>query len=116
MMVSTMPPKKNPLNLNPLQLRTLTLLQEVARLENKPAEEPGAFLVTGLPSAHGNHFHLGHAVVASKDATGLRNPAVWTILERKGLLKQEPDQATVTALGMGYDTGLRDEILHHSDH
>lgn len=116
MMVSTMPPKKNPLNLNPLQLRTLTLLQEVARLENKPAEEVGAFLVTGLPSAHGNHFHLGHAVVASKDATGLRNPAVWTILERKGLLKQEPDQATVTALGMGYDTGLRDDILHHSDH
>ena len=36
-----MPPKKNPLGLNPLQLKTLTLLQEVARLENAPGEEPG---------------------------------------------------------------------------
>lgn len=112
-----MAPKKNPLNLNPLQLKTLTLLQEIARLEDKPAEgEEGAFLVTALPHAHGNHFHLGHAVVAAKDATGLSNEAVWAILERKGLLKAEPGKVTITAAGMGYDTGLRDSILHHSDH
>lgn len=112
-----MPPKKNPLNLNPLQLRTLTLLQELARLENKPAEgEEGGFLITGLPHPHGNHFHLGHAVVATKDATGLQNDAVWTILERKGILKRTPEFATLTAIGVAYETGLRDQILHHSDH
>ncbi len=111
-----MAPKKNPLNLNPLQLRTLTLLQEIARLENKPGAEEGAFLITGLPHAHGNHFHLGHAVVSAKDATGLHNDAVWTILERKGVVKREPGQAVLTAVGAGYDTGLREEILHHSDH
>ena len=30
-----MPPKRNPLNLNPLQLRTLTLLQAIARIPAK---------------------------------------------------------------------------------
>ncbi|PWC31327.1 hypothetical protein [Azospirillum sp. TSO35-2] len=111
-----MPPKKNPLNLNPLQLRTLTLLQELARLENKPAAEEGAFQITALPDPHGNHFHLGHAVVAAKDATGLRNDAVWTILERKGIVKREPGAAVLTAAGVAYDTGLRDQILHQSNH
>ena len=38
-----MPPKRNPLNLNPLQLKTLTLLQELAQLAGKPVpdDEPG---------------------------------------------------------------------------
>ena len=112
-----MPPKKNPLNLNPLQLRTLTLLQELARLENKPAEdEEGGFQITALPHAHGNHFHLGHSVVAAKDATGLQNDAVWTILERKGIVKRTPGAAILTVAGVEYDTGLRDQILHQSNH
>lgn len=112
-----MPPKKNPANLNPLQLKTLTLLQELARLEQKPADgEEGAFLVTGLPHAHGNHFHLGNAVVATRDASGLGNEAVWVILERKGMVRRSQDFAVITAQGMGYETGLRDSILHRSDH
>jgi len=112
-----MPPKKNPLGLNPLQLKTLTLLQEIARLENAPADEAGAFKVTQLPHAHGNHFHLGDAVVSGRDATGLSNPAVWTVLERKGLVRSnEPNGVILTADAMGYDTGLRDTILHRSDH
>ncbi|AWK86815.1 hypothetical protein [Azospirillum thermophilum] len=112
-----MPPKKNPLNLNPLQLKTLTLLQEIARLENSPAEgEDGAFVITSLPHAHGNHFHLGPWVVSGKDATGLQNDGVWAALIRKGLIKSEPGKAIVTAAGLGYDTGLRDSILHGSDH
>ncbi len=112
-----MPPKKNPANLNPLQLKTLTLLQELARLEQKPADgEEGAFLVTGLPHAHGNHFHLGNAVVATRDASGLGNEAVWVILERKGMVRRSQDFAVVTAQGMSYETGLRDSILHRSDH
>ena len=87
-----MPAKRNPLNLNPLQLKTLTLLQELARLAGKPApadqagDEPGGVAITELPHPHGDHFHLGEAMVAARDATGLRNPSVWAALERKGLI------------------------------
>ncbi len=109
-----MAPKKNPLNLNALQLKTLTLLQELARLPDysRPGEEPDSTVITGLPHPHGNHFHLGDALVASRDASGLRNPAVWAALERKGLIRSLPDCAMLTPLGVGYDTGLRDTILH----
>ena len=108
-----MPPKKNLLNLNALQLRTLTLLQELANLADysRPGEAAGSFVITSLPLPHGDHFHLGEAVVASRDATGLRNPAVWAALERKGLVRSLPDQVVLTALGVGYDTGLRDAIM-----
>jgi hypothetical protein len=109
-----MPAKKNPLNLNGLQLRTLTLLQELARLADysRAGEAAGSFVITSLPLPHGDHFHLGEAVVASRDATGLRNPAVWAALERKGLVRSLPEQVVLTALGVGYDTGLRDAIMH----
>jgi hypothetical protein len=109
-----MPPKKNPLNLNALQLRTLTLLQELAHLADysRPGDEAGSFVITSLPLPHGDHFHLGETVVASRDATGLRNPAVWAALKRRGLVRSLPDQVVLTALGVGYDTGLRDAIIH----
>jgi hypothetical protein len=109
-----MAPKKNPLNLNALQLKTLTLLQELARLPDysRPGKEPDSTVITSLPHPHGNHFHLGDALVASRDASGLRNPAVWAALERKGLIRSLPDCAMLTPLGVGYDTGLRDTILH----
>src|SRR5579871_422660 len=68
------------------------------------------------PVAHGDHFHLGEVVVAARDATGLRNPSVWAALERKGLIRSTPPTAVLTALGRGYDTGLRDKILHVADH
>jgi hypothetical protein len=113
-----MPPKRNPLGLNALQLRTLTLLQQLARLAeySRPGEEPGSIALTRLPHPHGDHFHLGDAVVASRDATGLRNPAVWAALERKGLVRSTPPTAVVTPLGRDYDTGLRETILHLADH
>lgn len=110
-----MPPKHNPLNLNPLQLKTLTLLQELARVAGQPVAEgdPEGIAITQLPNAHGDHFHLGEAVVSAKDATGLRNPAVWTALERKGMVVPKLPQAVIlTPLGQEYDTGLRDKILH----
>jgi len=113
-----MPPKRNPLNLNPLQLRTLTLLQALAALPDaKPGEDEGSTMLTSLPDPHGDHFHLGDAVVAARDATGLRNPAVWAALERKGLVKtQFPQSATLLAEGRNYDTGLKEQILHHASH
>jgi hypothetical protein len=55
-------------------------------------------------------------VVASRDATGLRNPAVWAALERKGLVRSTPPTAVVTPLGLDYDTGLREAILHLANH
>ncbi|WP_207483706.1 hypothetical protein [Arenibaculum pallidiluteum] len=110
--------KKNPLNLNPLQLKTLTLLQELARLIDRPAEgEEDGKVVDQFPHAHGNHFHLGDAVVATADATGLGNPAVWLALERKGMIRGDfPRSCVVTPAGLDYDTGLRDTILHRADH
>jgi hypothetical protein len=108
-----MPTKRNPLNLNPLQLKTLTLLQELTRLPgySEPADASGSVIVR-LPSAHGDHFHLGEAIVLSGDATGLRNPAVWVALERKGLIRSmNPDSAVLTPAGLYYETGLRDAIL-----
>ena len=114
-----MPPKTKPQNLNPLQLKTLTLLQAIAKLDNfsKDGETPGERLITALPHAHGDHFHLGDAVVSASDATGLNNQAVWTVLERKGFVKTNfPQSATLTAEGIAYETGLADSILHKSGH
>jgi len=113
-----MPPRKNPLNLNALQLKTLTLLQELARLGeySRPGKEPGTIVVRP-PQPHGDHFHLGEAVVVTRDASGLRNPAVWLALERKGLIRSlYPNGAVVTPAGLDYETGMRDAILHKSSH
>jgi hypothetical protein len=110
-----MAPRRNPLQLNALQLKTLTLLQELARLPafSRPADEAGDVVIAGLPQLHGDHFHLGDAVVASRDASGLANPAVWAALERKGLVRSlVKGGAALTALGRDYSTGLRPAILH----
>src|SRR5437899_10519578 len=107
-----MAPKKNPLTLNTLQLKTLTLLQELARLpdHSRPGEEPDSIVITSLPYLHGDQFHLGQALVASRDASGLRNPAVWTALERDALIRKLPVCAVLTALGMGHQSGSLNAI------
>lgn len=114
-----MPPKKNPLNLNPLQLKTLTLLQELAKSPRhaQPADEEGAITVTNLPQPHGDHFHVGEAMALTRDASGLGNVSVWTALERKGLMRSMfPFAAVLTAAGLAYETGLANQILHRGDH
>ena len=59
-----MPPKANPAKLNPLQLRTLTLLQAIARMPGAASRMPdGDVAITQFPHAHGDHFHLGDATV-----------------------------------------------------
>lgn len=113
-----MPPKANPAKLNPLQLKTLTLLQAIARLPDasKPAAD-GGIEITAFPHAHGDHFHLGEHVVSSRDATGLENQNVWSALSRKGLVAAEwPHKIALTAEGIAYDTGIADEILHAGGH
>ena len=99
----TMATKKNPLNLNPLQLKTLTLLQELARFSG-PADGDGSVRVDELPHPHGDHFHVGEGVASTRDATGLANQSVWIALERKGLIRSEfPEAAIVTAEGLAYE-------------
>jgi hypothetical protein len=114
-----MPPKINPLKLNGLQLKTLTLLQELARDPRTCSrdEASGETLITMIPQLHGNHLHVGRRVAMAKDASGLWNPAVWNALERKGLaVGNYPIAIRLTADGVGYETGLRDKILYGSDH
>jgi len=109
-----MPPKINPLGLNPLQLKTLTLLQALAKLPGHAESlEGGAIRVSQLPHPHGDHFHLGPTVVAARDASGLANPAAWAALERRGLIRSEfPLAAILTPAGLAYDTGPTRQILH----
>jgi len=114
-----MPPKKNPLKLNNLQLKTLTLLQVLAELPDVAAKEEvsGNTVIKWLPDPHGNHFHMGAYVVMGSDATGLHNPSVWAALVRKGLaVGSYPDYMAVTDTGLAYETGLGDKILHRADH
>jgi ribosomal protein S19E (S16A) len=114
-----MPPKNNPLKLNPLQLRTLTVLQALARDPGAARTGPGAGEVTveRFPEAHGGHFHVGNAAVSARDASGLYNDKVWHALERKGLARADwPHNIILTAAGVGYDTGLAQEIFGPSPH
>lgn len=114
-----MPPKINPLRLNKLQLKTLTILQELARHPETSSkdEETGEVTISNLPSPHGNHFHVGDYVAMSADATGLRNEGVWLALHRKGLaLSGYPIAIRLTPAGLEYDTGIRGKVLLGSDH
>jgi hypothetical protein len=114
-----MPPKKNPLKLNKLQLRTLTLVQVLAKDERTSERDPetNEITINHMPHAHGNHVHIGAFTVSAKDASGLNNPAVWTALSRKGLVRIGLGSAiTITPEGLDYDTGLSDHFVEESDH
>lgn len=114
-----MPPKRNPLKLNKLQLRTLTLVQVLAKDErsSETDSETGEITINHMPHAHGNHVHIGSFSVSAKDASGLTNPAVWTALSRKGLTRTGLGSAvTLTQQGMAYDTGLSEQFVTESDH
>ena len=114
-----MAPKQNPLKLNPLQLRTLTVLQALARVPGAAARGPGEgeIVLQQFPQPHGDHFHLGDATVATKDASGLYNEKVWHALERKGVAGSDwPHRIVLTYAGLTYDTGMAHEILHRAAH
>ena len=109
-----MPPRKNPLKLNKLQLRTLALAQVLANDPNSSDvdEETGEVTLRDLPHAHGNHVHVGAFTVSAKDASGFSNPAVWVALERKGLARAAGLACVVlTKAGRDYDTGFGERFL-----
>ena len=117
--------KRNPLKLNALQLKTLTILQALSEPDegdgeasDEPTGDAGESRpIPLLPSPHGNHFHVGSYIVMAQDATGLHNPSVWVALTRKGLVEGVPPaQASLTPQGVTYDTGLSEKILHGHDH
>ena len=112
-----MPPKKNPLKLNKLQLKTLTIMQAYAETEHGASDENGEVTVT-MPPPHLDHFHVGERVVFLRDATGLINEGVWAALQRKGLIKplMFPTVCTLTESGLAYDTGVGSAILHRAHH
>ena len=113
-----MPPKKNPLKLNKLQLKALTIMQAYADSPNGREEGAKGEITITMPAPHGDHFHVGDAVVLLRDATGLVNEGVWAALARKGLIRPQmfPSVCTLTAEGLAYDTGVGDKILHRSPH
>jgi len=114
-----MPPKRNPKKLNKLQLKTLSILQEFAGANiAEPGEREGEVRINQIPRPHMDHFHVADGVVLTKDATGLFNQSVWAALERKGLMRagEFPFSTTLTAEGINYDTGVREQIVHGSDH
>ena len=114
-----MPPKRNPLKLNKLQLRTLALVQVLASDERacEHDEATGEVTINHLPHAHGDHVHIGGGAVSARDASGLENPAVWTALSRKGLVRVGlADAITLTPTGLSYDTGLSEQIVRETDH
>lgn len=111
--------KHNPLKLNSLQLRTLTILQALAQLPDagEPGPAAGEHTIRHFPGRHADHFHVGEFVLRGSDATGLFNEAVWNALSRKGLARSSwPDAITLTGDGLAYETGLAGEILHSGGH
>lgn len=117
-----MTPKRvrpNPKKLNPLQLKTLAILQAMAREQAfaDPPDQDGTVSIHSLPHRHGDHIHVGAAVVSARDATGLGNRNVLNALARKSLLRHGPaGLPRVTPEGLGYPTGLDAVILQSTDH
>lgn len=114
-----MPPKTNPLRLNALQCKTLALFQALAQDPESAErdEDSGNMRIVRFPHAHGDHFHVGAALVMASDATGLGNESVWKALERKGLIKAAyPGSLAVTPAGQEYDSGVADTVLRRGGH
>ena len=111
--------RTNPKKLNALQLRTLAILQAIARQPAfaDPPHQDGTVSIHSLPHRHGDHLHVGAAVVSARDATGLDNPSVMNALVRKGLLRHGPaGLPSLTLEGRDYQTGIADRFLHAADH
>ncbi len=114
-----MPPKKNPLKLNKLQRRTLTLAQLLAQDPSlaRRDEATGVVTLLQIPHAHGDHLHIGRFTVSTREASGLSNPAVWFALVRERLASVDgPIAIALTAEGVSYGTVFGDRFVVPTDH
>ena len=112
-----MPDQK--IKLNKLQNRTLALMQELAQDPDIAIsdETSGEVTIAHMPHAHGDHMHVGQFTISSRDASGFSNQAVWTALERKGLVRGDfPLSITLTKPGLDFETGLLQPMAEESDH
>jgi len=112
-------PQHKKIKLNPLQSKTLVLLQVLASDPDSSMklDDTDDVKITRLPHAHGNHMHVGSYTVTSKDASGLFNEAVWIALVRKGLVRENwKDEMVITAEGLAFSTGLEEKFMSASDH
>jgi len=111
--------KKNPLQLNKLQLRTLALLQILAE-EYHDKETPyqnNGITVKNLPPLHGDHVHIGRFTVSSREISGFSNSSVLAALSRKKLIDYSfPPSITITKEGLQYKTELIQKLKNLSDH
>ena len=71
-----------------------------------PPKPDGAVSIHTLPHAHGDHYHVGPAVVSVRDATGLGNPSVLNALARKGLRLRGAVACLSSRPRLDYDTGI----------
>lgn len=113
-----LPPTKK-IKLNPLQSKTLILLQILARdaESSAPVADSEDIRITQMPHGHGNHVHVGQYVVSAKDASGLENPAVWAALVRKGFVRENwQTEIVIKATGLAFSTGLENKFVSTSDH
>lgn len=111
--------RPNPKKLNALQLRTLAILQAIAQQPAfaDPPHQDGTVSIHTLPRRHGDHLHVGAALVSARDATGLDNPNVMNALARKGLLRHGPaGLPSLTLEGRDYPTGIAGAVLHTAGH
>lgn len=111
--------RPNPKKLNALQLRTLAILQAIARQPDfaDPPRQDGTVSLHTMPHRHGDHLHVGTAVISARDASGLDNPNVINALARKGLLRHGPaGLPALTPEGRDYPTGRAAAVLHAADH
>ena len=111
--------RRNPLKLNKLQRKSLAVLQMIAAQEesSRPGPREGEVSIERLPTPHGDHLHLGPYVLQGRETAGLMNPAVWSALLRKGLVREfGEDGLAVTPAGLDYDTDYELDTLRPSDH
>jgi len=114
-----MAPKRNPKKWKKLQLTTLALFQGFADSDLAgPGENEGEIYIGQISQPHGNYFHVGSGVVMTKDAIGLNNLGVRVALNLKGLMRSGvlPFTTNLTLEGLEYETEMKEQIIHPSDH
>ena len=100
---------ENPLHLTPAELKTLALIQELARRDESVwamDNVDGDQRVNLRFQPHNDVCYFGHLAVPAEEASIVLQNDVWLNLETKGLAKgHAQESATITQAGKTYPTG-----------